>query len=265
MGIMKSTNRKPIIGVMGPGEGVTSEDKAAAYTLGQLIAQAGWIVLSGGRNSGVMDAVSKGAKSAGGLTIGILPTADRTTISEAVDIPILTDMGEARNNINVLTSDVILACGMGPGTASEVALALKAQKPVILLNCPAVAQAFFESMASRQVLTARTPQEAIELIKGRMAGNEETAEVHQFIDDDAGYLQWIAAHPEGLVVNCNRNPTPSYLILHKATCQTITHLQPSSAHWTKDYIKICSLTMTELNRWAHHIGGTLTHCQLCNP
>lgn len=161
---MERTNRKPIVGVMGPGEGATSEDTAAAYTLGQLIAEAGWIVLSGGRNSGVMDAVNKGAKAAGGLTIGILPSADLMNISEAVDIPILTDMGQARNNINILSSDVILACGMGPGTASEVALALKAQKTVIVLNCPPVAQAFFESIAPKHVLVARTPQGAIELV-----------------------------------------------------------------------------------------------------
>lgn len=159
---------------MGPGEGAAPEDTTAAYALGQLIAQAGWIVLSGGRNAGVMDAVSKGAKAAGGLTIGILPTTDRQMISEAVDIPILTDMGQARNNINVLTSDVIVACGMGPGTASEVALALKALKPVILLNCQTVAQAFFESMAPEHVLTARTPEVAIELVRGCMAENEET-------------------------------------------------------------------------------------------
>jgi uncharacterized protein (TIGR00725 family) len=159
---MESKNRKPIIGVMGPGDGATREATAAAYTLGQLIAEAGWIVLSGGRNSGVMDAVNKGAKAAGGLTIGILPTTDRTQISEAVDIPIITDMGSARNNINVLSSGLIIACGMGPGTASEVALALKARKQVILLNCPESAVTFFVSLAAQQVLIASSPEEAIQ-------------------------------------------------------------------------------------------------------
>ena len=55
---------------------------------------------------------SKGARVAKGLTIGILPTKDRAFISEAVDIPIITDMGSARNNINVLSSDVVIACGV---------------------------------------------------------------------------------------------------------------------------------------------------------
>jgi uncharacterized protein (TIGR00725 family) len=56
---------------------------------------------------------SKGAREAKGLTIGILPTKDRASISEAVDIPIITDMGSARNNINVLSSDAVIACGVG--------------------------------------------------------------------------------------------------------------------------------------------------------
>ena len=75
-----------------------------------------------------MDEVSKGAKDAGGLVVGVIPTSDRSGCSDAVDIAIVTGMGNARNNINVLSSDVVVACGMGPGTASEVALALKSQK-----------------------------------------------------------------------------------------------------------------------------------------
>jgi len=63
-----------------------------------------------------------------------LPTGDSSAASYAVDIPIVTDMGSARNNINVLSSDVIIACGMGPGTASEIALAVKNGRKVILLN-----------------------------------------------------------------------------------------------------------------------------------
>src|SRR5215469_15388140 len=90
-------------------------------------------------------------------------------ISEAVDIPIITDMGSARNNINVLSSDLIITCGMGPGTASEVALALKAGKTAILLNCPASAVVFFESLAAKQVLIARSPEEAIQMAQNTFA------------------------------------------------------------------------------------------------
>ncbi|MBV8883772.1 MAG: cytochrome, partial [Chroococcidiopsidaceae cyanobacterium CP_BM_RX_35] len=84
--------RKIIVGVMGPGDNATATDLKNARELGQLIALQGWVLLTGGRNVGVMDAASAGAKAANGLTIGILP--DRTnTISAAVDIAIITDMG----------------------------------------------------------------------------------------------------------------------------------------------------------------------------
>jgi uncharacterized protein (TIGR00725 family) len=125
---------KTIIGVMGPGDGATSRNMENATELGKLIAHKGWILLTGGRNVGVMDAASKGAQQAGGLTVGILPSENRQNASEYVDIPICSGMGSARNNINVLSSDVIIACGMGAGTTSEIMLALKAEKPLILLN-----------------------------------------------------------------------------------------------------------------------------------
>lgn len=119
---------------MGPGANPTKKDLEDAYEIGKLIAQQGWVLLTGGRNAGVMEAASKGAKEAGGLTIGVLPGSERNNMSDHVDIPIITGMGSARNNINVLSSDVIVACGCGLGTASEIMLALKADKHVILLN-----------------------------------------------------------------------------------------------------------------------------------
>lgn len=124
---------QPIVGVMG-GAQTTPIAAQLAYDLGQHIAQAGWILLTGGRAVGVMDAASQGAKAAGGLTIGILPGTDYGGVSAAVDIAIVTGMGDARNVINVLSSQVIIACGGGAGTLSEIALALKAGKPVILLQ-----------------------------------------------------------------------------------------------------------------------------------
>ncbi len=153
--------RQPIIGVMGPGEQATVEHVQQAYHLGQCIATAGWIVLTGGRNVGVMDAASRGAKSAGGVTVGILPTCDRTILSEAVDIPIFTDMGHARNVINVLSSDVVVACGMGLGTASEVALALKTGKFVILLGATELENAFFKEFSCSRLKLADSVPSAI--------------------------------------------------------------------------------------------------------
>ncbi len=157
--------RKILIGVMGPGAGASDTDQQNAYELGKLIAQEGWVLLTGGRNSGVMDAANLGAKAANGLTVGILPTADARGISEAVDIAIITGLGSARNNVNVLSSDVVIACGMGAGTASEVALALKANKPVVLLNDHQESQRFFTSLSAETVFIAKTPVAAIEVVK----------------------------------------------------------------------------------------------------
>lgn len=147
---------------MGPGESATEKDLANAFLLGQLIAKAGWVLLTGGRNSGVMDAASKGAKSASGLTIGILPGNNSSGISEAVDIAIITDLGNARNNINILSADAIIACGMGSGTASEIALALKANKSVILLNDSAESKLFFESIAADRIFVVNNVKEAVD-------------------------------------------------------------------------------------------------------
>lgn len=154
--------RKTIIGVMGPGQ-ATPTDLQNAYQLGELIAQKGWVLLTGGRNVGVMDAASIGAKSANGLTIGILPGDSTEGVSQSVDIAIATDLGNARNNINVLSSDVVIACGISSGTASEIALAIKANKPVILLNSDRASQAFFQNLSPQTVYIANSPELAINI------------------------------------------------------------------------------------------------------
>ena len=158
--------RRVVIGVMGAGENARAIDIRNAFALGSAIANEGWIVLTGGRNRGVMDAVNKGAKASGGLTVGILPTNDRRAMSLAVDVAIITDMGSARNYINVLTSDVIVACGAGgAGTASEIALALKSEKFVVLFNNSKESRAFFKKISGRLVLEADSVSKTIDIIK----------------------------------------------------------------------------------------------------
>lgn len=125
---------KTIIGVMGPGSSASQKDIEDATELGKLVAKEDWALLTGGRNTGVMEAASKGAQQAGGLAVGILPSEDKSGASQYLDITICTGMGSARNNINILSSDVIVACGYGAGTTSEIMLALKTRKPLILLN-----------------------------------------------------------------------------------------------------------------------------------
>lgn len=156
---------------MGPGDDCPPEVSNTAFEIGKLIAENGWVTLSGGRNSGVMNAVCEGAKSRNGVTIGILPGNDTIEASEYLDYPIVTGMGSARNNINVLTADIIVACGIGAGTASEISLALKAGKPVVLLNAGKTAVQFFKSMDQRLLKQADSPTEAIELIKKYLGGS----------------------------------------------------------------------------------------------
>lgn len=149
-----------IIGIMGPGQGATPADLHNAQRLGTAIAQAGWVLLTGGRPVGVMAAALQGAKASGGLTVGILPGRDKQTADPNVDIAICTDLGNGRNNVNVLSSDVVIACGMGLGTASEVALALKNGKHVILLG-DRPAQDFFQRLAGNQAVSVETVEAAI--------------------------------------------------------------------------------------------------------
>lgn len=127
--------RTIIIGVMGAGDCAVEEDLAAASALGRLVACRGWILLTGGRDAGVMKTAAQAALSHGGLTLGILPDYDRLTASKHVAIPIPTGMGHARNAINVLCADIVVACAQapGPGTWSEIMLALKSQRPTALL------------------------------------------------------------------------------------------------------------------------------------
>lgn len=148
---------------MGPGDKATAIDCQNAYELGKLIALQGWVLLTGGRNVGVMDCASLGAKAANGLTVGILPGNGTNGISQSVDIAIITGMGNARNNINVLSTDVVIACGMGSGTASEIALALKASKKVILLNNDEQSERFFKHLDPENVYTVNNPSEAIKI------------------------------------------------------------------------------------------------------
>ena len=152
---------------MGAGS-ATNKDLELAYELGRSIAKNNWILLTGGR-TGVMDAASRGAKASGGLVVGVLPGNNTAGMSEAVDLAIVTDMGNARNNINVLSSTVIIACGMGLGTASEVALALKNQKPTILLNQTELTRQFFASLTTKNLFSARTVEQAIALVKKILA------------------------------------------------------------------------------------------------
>src|SRR4029453_5127220 len=99
-----------------------------ATLIGELVAKAGWAVLTGGRVAGVMGAATKGARAAGGLTIGILPTENTLAASPAVDLVLPTGLGEARNAVIALSAHACVVWGRNAGTASGGGLAFGVKK-----------------------------------------------------------------------------------------------------------------------------------------
>jgi hypothetical protein len=159
--------RKPcIVGVMGSHK-ANSSAIADAYALGQAIAKRGYVLLTGG-GTGVMRAASEGACRGGGLVIAILPNDRKRPLrgypNEFVDIPIYTGMYDARNVINAKTPHILVALDGGPGTLSEMAVAMKNGTPVIGLNCPHV-----ELPEENDFTIVETVVEAIREIDKRIA------------------------------------------------------------------------------------------------
>jgi uncharacterized protein (TIGR00725 family) len=105
--------------------------------VGRLVAEHGAVVVCGGLG-GAMESACRGAKHAGGLTVGLLPGSDRSDANAFVDVALPTGLGEARNALVVGAADVVIAVGRGYGTLSEIALALKAGKRVVGLDTWAV-------------------------------------------------------------------------------------------------------------------------------
>ena len=144
---------KRIVGVIGPGE-CDQQIDSLAEEVGERLARRGLVVLTGGRG-GVMAAASRGAKQAGGLTIGILPGNTYNEVNPDVDIPILTGLGEARNAIVACASEVLVAIAGEYGTLSEMALALKMGRPVIGLRSWPLMMA---------VIVVENPEQAVEKV-----------------------------------------------------------------------------------------------------
>lgn len=120
------------VAVIGSGECTETEADLAAE-VGRLLAEAGVVVLTGGRG-GVMAAASRGAAQAGGLVVGILPGDDASQANPWVALPIVTALGEARNAILMRTAQAVIAMGGEYGTLSEIAFALKFGRPVVGLH-----------------------------------------------------------------------------------------------------------------------------------
>ncbi len=142
-----------MIGVIGAGN-CNNEIYELAREVGVGIARMGAILVCGGLG-GVMEGACRGACEAGGQTVGILPGPDRAHTNQYVTIPIVTDLGHARNILVVRSSDILVAISGGYGTLSEISIALKLGKPVIGLHT-------WPNMEGIHYVT--TPEDAIDAI-----------------------------------------------------------------------------------------------------
>ena len=117
------------IGVIGGGA-CSPEIYEIAREVGEEIARNGFSLVCGGL-TGVMEAACRGAREAGGMTIGILPTNNKKDANPYLDVIIPTGLGHARNVLVVLASDALVAVDGEAGTLSEIAIALKVGKPIV--------------------------------------------------------------------------------------------------------------------------------------
>ena len=122
----------PLVAVVG-GSDCTPQEAEWAAAVGRLIAERGAVLLCGGLG-GVMEAAARGAKAAGGLTIGILPGNDAADANASIDVALATGMGEMRNALIVRAAQALIAIGGGWGTLSEIALARRTSTPVVGLH-----------------------------------------------------------------------------------------------------------------------------------
>jgi uncharacterized protein (TIGR00725 family) len=151
------------VGVIGPGsDGATREDEACARELGVLLARRDVVVVCGGLG-GVMEAVCEGAGREGGDTVGLLPGDRREDGNPHLSVALPTALGELRNALVVRASEAIVCIGRSWGTMSELALALRRVRPVVLLRSWDEEEVRGLAPLPRPDLVqeARSPQEAV--------------------------------------------------------------------------------------------------------
>ncbi|MEJ2697500.1 MAG: TIGR00725 family protein [Candidatus Sulfobium sp.] len=153
-------NRK-MIGVIG-GRKTEKHLLKEAEEVGRMIAEKGAVMVCGGLR-GVMEAASRGARAAGGLTVGILPQEHKRDANQFIDIAIPTGLGIGRNAIIARTADALIAVGGEYGTLSEIAFALQMRKPVIGIG----------TWDIRGVIPAESASEAVGKAFGQLASGPE--------------------------------------------------------------------------------------------
>jgi uncharacterized protein (TIGR00725 family) len=138
--------------------GSGAEHEARAEEVGRLLAERGCTVVTGGMGE-VMAAAARGAKSAGGTTIGILPGETRLDANEWIDHAVVTGIGHARNLAVVASGDAVIAVGGSWGTLAEIGFASRLGRPTVVLE---------PGWQVEGVQKAATPQEAVALVLGQL-------------------------------------------------------------------------------------------------
>ena len=151
MDAFRTRTRVAVIGGSRPGRAALDQ----AHEVGRLLAGRGAVVVCGGLG-GVMDAAARGAREAGGLTVGILPGASPAEAGPHIDVPIATGLGYTRNSLVVMNADAVIAVDGEYGTLSEIAYGLIYGKKVVGLGTWDV----------KGVVAARDPEEAVRLALG---------------------------------------------------------------------------------------------------
>jgi uncharacterized protein (TIGR00725 family) len=155
-----------VVSVIG-GSAATDEQIAWAEAVGRLLAKNDIVLVCGGLG-GIMEAACRGAKAAGGMTIGILPSADRNDANPFVDIPIVTGIGYARNAAVAYSGQAVIAIGGSSGTLSEIAYATVKRIPVVTLDSWDLS----ERALSHDVrpVAASSPEDAVEKVMALLGG-----------------------------------------------------------------------------------------------
>lgn len=165
--------RRPVVAVIGSGDGVAAEVLGVAEAVGRGIAERGGVLVTGGRG-GIMEAASRGASDAGGLVVGVLPGHDAADANAYVDLAIPTGLGFAlRNAITIRSADAVIMISGEVGTLAEAVLAYQHGKPLVAvastggwaerLRAAAFEDGrYFDGRRQMEIVYAETAGEAVE-------------------------------------------------------------------------------------------------------
>ena len=156
--------RRRLVAVCGESDPQTSLADLA-FELGRGIAERDAVLICGGL-TGVMEHAARGARAAGGLTIGLLPGDDPDEANEHIDLALATGLGRARNAVLARSADGVVALGGGLGTLSEIALALRDGRPTIGIRTWRFDR---EGRTEAELPTAENVSEALDWLFARMA------------------------------------------------------------------------------------------------